>query len=192
MSTTVVCGVMPAPAVLISGCDTCPQTCSLVVLKRTVERVVAVLPWHHRLDFWAGKWTLKSVKHTVKQPTGASLAVPAYDPTLAYAAGKQVSVGTAIYQAPGGGILAGVAPWTVGNGWVLQSGLSADVYVPLDTDHLPTAWVDKQKINSSVILEGGAADTDYRVEAMATFKDCEGREIQLWDCILVRVVATNG
>jgi hypothetical protein len=62
-----------------------------------------------------------------------------------------------------------------------------DAYVPVDTDRKPLEWVSAGPVQTTALLEAGVADTDYRVEAMATFRHCDGHEIHLWDCVTVKI-----
>jgi hypothetical protein len=182
------CGVMPAYPV-VSTCGTCPTCCSTTVQKRSVEKRPICLPWAHRLDC-GGVWTLKSVTHVVKQATGASLVFPAWDATKAYAIGDKVSVGAAVYEATAV-TTPGQTPWGAGAPWALTADVNADLFVSLDTDRKAVEWIDKSAVSTNAIVEGGVAETDYRVEAMATFRDCEGREVQFWDCVTVKVINCN-
>lgn len=174
---------MPPP-ISISACNTCSTCCSTTVGKRTVEKSVVCLPWHHRLTC-GGVWTLRKVVHSIKMPTGASLATKPYDSATSYAAGDVVQHGGRVFTAAAP--TAGIAPLPANAMWT-DTGASADLFIALDTDSLAMEWIDKQQVATFVTVQGGESDTDYRVEAMATFRDCDGHEIELWDCALVKVL----
>lgn len=174
-----------SPLAVVGSCGTCPTCCSVTVGKRTPERIPVCIEWSHRLDC-AAPWALKSVKHTVKLNTGESLTHPQYDPSSAYSNGETVSFGGKWYTASGS-VSAGTAPLPASESWV-EGGTNDDLYVALDNDNDFQEWVDKRAVSTTVLLGGGVNDTDYRVEAVATFRDCEGHTIELWDCARVKVL----
>lgn len=181
---------LPAPVVL-SICGTCPTCCSMTYAKRVQEKIAVTMPWHHRLPTDGSVWRLKRVVHTVKTSTGASLAAPQYDPTATYTTSAEVSYGGKLYTAAQN-VPVSKPPMTA-NGvdtvyWT-AGGDNPHLYITLDGDGAHEQWVKKDLVASNVLVAGGADDTDFRVEIKATFKDeCEGREIELWDCALVKVL----
>lgn len=180
-------GVLPAYMPVVSACGTCPTCCATTVFKRTVEKKEFYLPWAHKLN---PGWTLKSVVHTVKSATGASLTQPAYDINASYVVGATVGVNDKLYVSTAA-VLPAQAPWIVGSPWTLQVTTKTDLYIVLDTDNKATEWIDKPGVATWAIVSGGIKETDYRVEAMATFRDCEGREVQFWDCVTVSIKDCN-
>jgi hypothetical protein len=154
-----------------------------------METINIALPWAHRLDS-GGSWSIKSIVHTVKTQTGASLTHPAYDITKAYVLGNTVAVESVVYIAANAAPV-GQAPWIAPALWTAQAVAKTDLYITLDNDNLADQWVEKGTIASYALVAGGVDDTSYRVEAMATFKDCDCREIQLWDCVQVNVGNCN-
>lgn len=173
------------PAVSI-GCTTCPTCCQVSLQKRVPERIPVCLDWAHRLDC-GGIWTLRSVAHTVKNKDGTSLLIPAHNAANAYALGAQVNVGGAIYTANVAILAGGPSPLDVGQTvWTAAGTTATDLYIPFNTDSKPQEWIDAKAVRTTALVQGGVHDTEYRVEAVATFRDCEGRTIELWDCALVK------
>ncbi len=171
----------------VSVCGACPTCCSKTLRKRIPERIPVCLDWAHRLEC-SGIWTLKSVRHVIKHKDGSQLAIPAHDPSRAYATGAQVSVGAAIYEAKSDVLVGGNAPLAVGQTeWGLQPAPMTDLFIPHDTDNAPSEWVDRTNVQTTVLVEAGLDDTEYRVEALATFKNCDGKTATYWDCALVSV-----
>lgn len=181
---------LPAP-VVVSICGTCPTCCSVTASKRTAEKIAITMPWNHRLPADGSVWRIKRAVHTVKTSTGASLAAPQYDSTATYTTGASVSYGGSLYTAAQNVPInkppmtaSGVDDtyWTAGDD-------NPHLYVTLDGDGAHEQWVKKDYVSSNALVAGGENDTDYRVEIKATFRDeCEGREIELWDCVLVKVL----
>lgn len=182
---TSLCAPMAAPSV-VSVCGTCPTCCSVATNKRAIEKIQIAMPWHHRLPQF-GQWKLRSAKHTVKQQTGSSLTQPAYDLTASYIVGATVAVGSAVYVCA---VASGPAqsPWLVPANWTLQPAAKTDLYVTLDTDFVAEEWISDVQVASYALVTAGVDDTSYRVEVEATFRDCDGRLMSLWDCIQVNVI----
>ena len=171
----------------VTGCGTCEQCCSSVQTKRAVEKkALQPVKWLARLPEPVLSWTLKKVKHTVMTETGSALLRPQYDPSLAYAGGVTLSVGTAIYQTTGA-VAAGQTPVSNPGLFALQAGTNEDLFVSYQPDFKRDEWIDPAMRATHVVVQGGQNGTSYRVEAEATFRNCDGFEQVLWDCILVDV-----
>lgn len=170
-----------------SVCGTCEQCCSSVQTKRAVEKkALQPIKWAHRLPEPAGSWTLKKVKHTIKGETGSPLLRTQYDPTQAYNSGVTLAVGTAIYQttAP---VSAGQTPATHPGSYAIQVGTNTEPFIAYQSDYKRDEWIDPLMRATHVVVVGGDNGTSYRVEAEATFRNCDGIEQVLWDCVLLEV-----